>query len=145
MFVDAQLLFSSAQAFTVDAMSTNVIDSTIARQLADGEGLSIYIHPTVAADHTTGNETYNFILQTDDNAAMASATDLVNWAVLYSALAANVLIELPIPEGTVFEEFLGVYFDGGGTTPTLTADIWLGKTGSRPNVKTYPATNRKVG
>lgn len=141
---DAQLSLAVAQAFTADARTTNVVDASIARQLGDGKRLSVFIHPTVAADHTTGDETYNFKLQTDDNAAFSSATDLVNWAVLYSDLAANVLVELPIPEGLAFEQFLSIYFDGAGTTPTLTADIFIGETGSRPSVKTYPA-NYPVG
>src|SRR5688500_12059731 len=76
MMVDAQLQFSAAQAITVDAVSTNIIDLGAVRQIGVGEALAIVICVIVATDATTNDETYSFEIQTDDNSSFSSATTL---------------------------------------------------------------------
>jgi hypothetical protein len=137
MINDAQLYFSNAQAFSADANSTNVLDATSIRQWADGTPLALYIKTTVNADHTSGDETYIFNLVTDDNSSLSSATTVVSTTILYSDLVTTKIVQIPIPEGSVFEEYAAVAFDGGGTTPTVTATIWLGERNQMPSVKTY--------
>lgn len=125
MIIDSQLLFSDAQAFSADAASTNYLDLGVARNLFDGEPMAVVIQVDVAADHTTGDETYAFKIQCDDNTSFSSATDLVSATILYSDLTAGAIVVLPIPIGVSVERYLRVYFDGGGTTPTVTATIFL--------------------
>jgi hypothetical protein len=67
---DAQLILCEAQALTADAGSSNVLDLGVSRNIGAGNPLSVFIHVSVAADHTTGNETYNFIMQTDGDVAI---------------------------------------------------------------------------
>jgi hypothetical protein len=141
---DAQLALSSAQALSASGATTNLIDGSIARQWADGRRMSVFVHPTVSADHTTGDETYAFKLQCDDAAAFGSPTDKTSWSLSYADLVANTLLELAIPEGVAFEEFVRGYWTLGGTTPSVTVDVWLAPSGSMPSVKTYPA-NYQVG
>jgi hypothetical protein len=136
---DGQMQLATAQAFTADAGTTNVYDLSNARDFAEGrEGFSIYIKPTVAADHTTGDETYAFALRTDDNAAMGSPTSLRSWTVLYTELALTKIVELRIPPGMTYERYIDVLYDGGGTTPTLTADVWIGPSGLGTSMAKYP-------
>jgi hypothetical protein len=125
MILDAQLLFSDAQAITADAGSTNVVDLGVARNLFDGEPLAVVLQVDVAADHTTGDETYSFQIQCDDNAGFSSATALVTQTISYASLTAGAMILLPIPVGVNVERYLRVYYDVGGTTPTLTVTSFL--------------------
>lgn len=136
---DAQLILCEAQALTADAGSSNVIDLGASRNLGDGNPMSVFIRVSVAADHTTGDETYAFKIQTDGDEAFGSATDLVSQSILYSALTADSLHEIKIPQGAAFERYMRLFFDGGGTTPTATIHAWLGETGDLPSVKTYPS------
>ncbi len=138
MINDAQLALNAATAFSSDADATNVIDLGIARNIGDGTPLSIFLQITVAADFTTTDETYKFNVTTDDNAALTSDTIVETKTILASALTANSLHEIPLSQGGVWEQFLGLAVDVSGTTPTFTGMFWLGLRGQLPSVKTYP-------
>lgn len=126
MLIDAQCLFSESQAITADANSTNYMDlGTQARNLFDGEPMAVVLIVDVAADHTTGDEVYEFQIQTDDNTSFSSATALVTKTILYSALTAGAKHVLPIPVGSTLERYLQVYYNVGGTTPTITVTAFL--------------------
>jgi len=125
MFIDAQHRFSDAQAVTADAGSTNIIDLGVARNLFDGEPLAVVLTVDVAADGTTTDETYEFQIETDDNSGFSSATDLVVQSIGYAALTAGSKHILPVPVGAAVERYLRVYYNVGGTSPsiTVTADL----------------------
>lgn len=126
MFLDAQNLFSDAQAVTADATSTNVIDlKASSSNLGDGEPLAVLITVDVAADATTGDETYEFEVHTDGVAAMSSSTELVARTIAASALTAGSQHVIPIPPGAAFEQFLALKYDVSGTTPTITVTAAL--------------------
>src|SRR3990167_4171654 len=73
MFIDAQALLSDAQAVTADAASTNTYDSGAAgTDITEGEPLGIGISVDVAADFTTGDETYEFHAIQSANANLSS-------------------------------------------------------------------------
>lgn len=135
---DAQLSLCTDTAFDADAGTTNVIDLGIARNIGDGKPLSMFVHVTVAADHTSGTETFAFRIETDGDVAFGSPTTIVEKSFDYSILTANSLHEVPIQQGAVFEQYLRGFFNGGSTTPTVTASIWIGESGSLPSTKTYP-------
>jgi len=125
MFIDAQHRFSDAQAVTADAGSTNIIDLGVARNLFDGEPMAVMLTVDVAADGTTTDETYEFQIETDDNAGFSSATDLIAHSIGYAALTLGSKHILPIPVGAAVERYLRVYYNVGGTSPsiTVTADL----------------------
>lgn len=125
MFIDAQLLFSDAQAVTADATSTNVVDLGIGRNLFDGEPMAVVITVDVAADGTTTDETYEFEVHTDDNAALSSSTQLIAQAIGYASLTAGSTHVIPVPVGVALERYLGVKYDVGGTTPSITVTAFL--------------------
>lgn len=124
MFLDAQTLLSDAQAITADAASTNLIDLGAIRQLGKGEPLAVFITVDVAADATTGDETYSFEVQTDDAAAFGSQTTLIDQDIPRAFLVAGRLIVIPLPIERL-ERFLRLNYDVGGTTPTITCTAWV--------------------
>jgi hypothetical protein len=124
MNLDAQLQFSAAQAITADAASTNVIDLGAVRQIGVGEAMSILICVIVAADSTTGDETYSFELQTDDNSSFSSATTLSDTVLAASVLTIGSVHAIPLPR-TGLERYIRLNYDVGGTTPTITVSAWL--------------------
>jgi hypothetical protein len=124
MLLDAQLQFSAAQAITADAVSTNVIDLGVARQLGIGSQLGILICVIVAADATTGDETYSFEIQTDDNSAFSSATTLSDTDIPRAQLTLGSRHFISLPRAGL-ERYLRLNYDVGGTTPTITVSAWL--------------------
>jgi hypothetical protein len=125
MILDAQNLFSDAQAVTADAASTNYIDLGVARNLFDGEPMAVVIQVDVAADGTTTDETYEFQIETDDNTSFSSATDLLLHSIGYASLTAGSTHVLPIPVGAAVERYIRVYYNVGGTTPSVTVTAFL--------------------
>jgi hypothetical protein len=126
MFIDKLLLLSDAQAFTADAVSTNTVDlGAAAEVVGTGEEIGIAFAVDVAADFTTGDETYVFELLSDDDAALGSPTIVLERAILASALTAGSLHFLPIPPGTPVLRYLGYQLDVTGTTPSVTLTAWV--------------------
>lgn len=135
MYEDAQLQVWNAAALTSTAVSTNAIDlgaavnSGILRSVGTGEPVGFAISVGVAADHTTGDETYEFdIITATANDLTTGQLIIAKYVVLFSALTAGSLLFLPIPPnwaGAVGQEFVGLKYVGGGTTPTITVTAWL--------------------
>ena len=124
MYTDAVLKFSDAQALTGTAVSTNVIDLGVDRDIGIGEAMCLAVFVGVAADYTTTDETYQFILQTDDNEAFSSATTVIaSAAIPGNQLTLGAVVALPI--GFTNERYLRVNNVLAGTTPTITIDAFL--------------------
>jgi hypothetical protein len=103
MIIDAQHLYSDAQALTVTAVSTNLIDHGQDRNLGLGEPLAVVVCVDVAA---AGGGTLVITLQTDDNAAFSSAaTVTLTAAIAAAALTAGAKVVLPVPPDTLIERF----------------------------------------
>lgn len=139
MILDHSAMASDAQAYSADAGSTNVLDLSVGgRRLGAGEPMAFSLHVDVAADATTGDETYEFEIQTDDNESFASATDLGAVTIARGLLTLGSQHTLFIDPSWVFERFARVRFDGGGTTPTITATIHLAPLCTLEKVAVYP-------
>lgn len=121
MYIDSQLQFATAQALTATAVSTNLIDLGVARNLFDGEPLAVLIVPSVSADITTGDETYGLEVQTSVDAAFTSPVSLQGILPIPAAkLASGSTYVFPLPVGANVLQFLRLKWTLGGTTPTLT-------------------------
>jgi hypothetical protein len=84
------------------------------------------ISVAVAADHTSGTETYTFILQQSDNADLSSADSILQRTIDYTDLALGHLEYIPIPPGWPRKRYLGIYADvSASDTPTVTLNCWL--------------------
>lgn len=125
MILDLQNTFSDAQALTVTAASTNILDLGPARQIPEGEAMGLLITVDVAADGTTTNETYQVDIETDDNASFSSATVVLSQVLTYAQLTVGAKIFLPLPQLVLWERYVRLNFTLGGTTPsvTLTAEL----------------------
>lgn len=124
MIQDVQNVFSDAQALTATAVSTNVVDLGADNNVGVGEPMAVVIQLTVAADATTGDETYTAAIKTDDNSGLSSATTLGTLTIAAGA-AAGTRYQFVLPKDTTLERYLRVDYTLGGTTPTVTVDAWL--------------------
>lgn len=85
MILDKQLMLSEAQAVTVSAASTNVIDiAGAARDVGIGTPLYLFVNVDVAVT-AAGNATVVFGLQTDSTEAFSSAETVFNTAAIGKA------------------------------------------------------------
>lgn len=109
MIIDRLNQFSDAQAVTVSAASTNVVDLGAAGKV---EAKPFYLHikvpTTVTAD---GAATVTFALQTDDNESFSSATALWTSAAIGKAslVAGYEVIRLAL-NGLALKQYLRVYY-----------------------------------
>jgi len=127
MFLDAQCLLSDAQAVTTDAVSTNAYDTGAAgNDITEGEPLGVVITVDVAADFTTGDETYTFEVIQDDDAALGSPLILVSKAILASDLTLGSRHVIPIPPGSKTLRYIGMNYNTAGTSPTITVTAAIG-------------------
>ena len=121
--VDARLELSSAQALTASADSTNVVDLTqTARQVGAGKPLFVHFNVTVAADFTSGDETYQFNIAT--GAATSLGTVLVERIMLSTDLTAGANFSMAFPAEKVLR-YIGVEYVLAGTSPTVTVDAYI--------------------
>ena len=129
MLMDRQNLFSSAQAVTASAASTDIIDLGSSRDIGAGEPLEII----VAVDTTFtagGSATLDIALQTDTASNFGSAVTLASTgATAVASLTSGVQIaRFKIPRGTL--RYLRLYYTvatGPMTAGTVTAGVSLGR------------------
>lgn len=149
MRTDAFLLLSDAQAVTDDVVSTNSLALGAAGvDLGVGEPLAVVFVIDVAADYTTGNETYKFVVRTATAAdGTTGAASLVETpAIAGSALTAGTSFALVLPQGRVAATatHLAAYYDVTGTTPTVTVTAFVQPASMVQNDK-YFASGYSVG
>lgn len=129
MFLDALLMVSDAQAVTADAVSTNTIDlgnPTPKNIIGTGEPVGFGVFVDVAADFTTMDETYA-IEAISSAAANLSSPTVLSRIILNSAAdrAAGAKHWVPIPPGKPIQRYIGLNYDVGGTTPSITVTAHL--------------------
>jgi len=121
--VDSRLELSDAQAVTASADATNVVDLGVgAGQVGAGRPLFVNFNVGVAADFTTGDETYQFNVAT--GAAATLGTVLVERAILAATLVAGYNFSIQIPADSVLR-YIGVEYVTAGTSPTITVDAYI--------------------
>lgn len=128
MHIDTLGLVSDAQALTATAVCTDKVDThavTPIREIGTGNPLGFGISVDVAADFTTGDETYQFDIVSDTDAALGSPTVHASFVLTAAQLPLAKTWFLPLPPGMPTERFLGLRYTLGGTTPLLTVTAWL--------------------
>lgn len=133
MILDAQLLFSDAQAITASAGSTNQVDlgplkSTI-RDIGVGQDLYAVVVCDVAMTDAGSDSTVTVTLETDNDSAFGSPTTAVQTLGVFAALAAvgTRLVAKLQPE-KILEQYLRVYYTvtgGNLTTGSFTAFLTM--------------------
>lgn len=121
MILDKLSTLSDAQALTATAISTNVVDlAAAANGLPDGEPLEVVLTVDVAADFTTGDETYDVSVDTSAVVGLTTPTQLTSRTIAAAALTAGSRHHFPLPSGVSMLRYLGINYTLGGTTPTIT-------------------------
>lgn len=116
-FRDIQTRLAAAQALSASGGTDNYYDQKVDADLGSGEPMAVVYTITTAADGTTGNETYDFAVQTDDNTSFSSATELVSRAVPFASLTVGAKVVLALPPDA--ERYIRGYVTLGGTTPSV--------------------------
>jgi hypothetical protein len=126
MFLDALTMVSNAQALTATALSDKSIDlGPVARRAGTGEPMAFVVQVDVAADHTTGNETYQIDVVQSDNADLSSADVLESRIISYVDLTAGATHYIDLPAAVLLKRYVGLQYTLGGTTPSLTVTAAL--------------------
>ena len=134
MITDSILRLSENQgAITADAVSTNTIDLSIAREI--GEGKDIYMIFTVTTTGTgTGTIVFSAIVDTDPGLATSVTTLVSSAAYVGTALVAGtstdqkgtqIVLRLPPVIASLGKRYLGANYDVTGTVGAvkITCDI----------------------
>ena len=124
MYLDALGNFSSAQALTATAVSTNVVDTGIDGNLGVGEPMAVVLSLDVVAEAGNADETYVATLQTSDTEAFTVAVDLSAVTIIRAAVAGTKYV-LPIPADSRGDRYYRVSHTLGGTTPSVTVTSFM--------------------
>lgn len=129
MLIDSLLLLADAQAFSATGFSTNTIDlgllTPAQRDIFVGEQVGVVVTVDVAADATTGDETYRFDFVQSANANLSSPDILAQIAIPRATLVAGHSFFLPVPWGQLTKRYIGMQLTLGGTTPSITVTMFL--------------------
>lgn len=127
MYVDAQLLFSDAQAVTAAAASTNYLDTSAVRDLGTGEPLYIVVLVDVAFTDSGSDSTLTVALEGDSSTTFTpdGTRDLFTFAALSAAGTVKYAMLQPggAPEQYRYLQLKYTPANGNLSTGSLTAFI----------------------
>lgn len=136
-YVDSQTLLDDAHAYSASAVSTNTYDTKSAtNDIGVGEPLVVEISVDVAADATTGDETYAFNVISSASANLGSPTVLNTITIARATLVAGYKFYMGIPAKT--QRYLGLSTTLGGTTPTITITASIKAAKFKDELRYYP-------
>jgi hypothetical protein len=131
--LDRQILFSSAQAVTATAASTDVIDLGSVRDVGAGEPSTVLVQVTEAFDNLTS---LTVALQTSTTENFASPVQLTAGTIALADLTVGRKFSIgPVPGGVL--RYLRLYYTVTGTTPTV-GKVTGGVTGAHQDTTTFP-------
>ncbi len=138
MRFDIQNQLSAAQAFTGAAtVSTNAYEKqTAAQDISIGRRMSLLCHVTTAAG---AGSTHTMEVVQADNAALTSNLAVV--AAVTKAAATLVVgyeFEIPIPEGSLSQRYIGFRNTSTGGTTTVSLDVYLVPADEIATYKSFP-------
>ena len=120
MILDYENTYSDDQAITATAVSTNVIDHTVA-DIGPGEPVQIVVQVTEAFDAGT----LQVVLQTDSDEAFGTAVDLQTTAAIATPAVGYQFALSILPENMNIYSRLNYVVTGTPTTGTVVAGLAL--------------------
>lgn len=130
MYVDAQNLYSDAQAVTSDVASTNLIDHKAVRDLGTGQDVYVVVLIDVAMTDGSSNSTCTVTIETDDADTFGSATTAQTIGVFAATSAAGTVLVAKLQPGAINERYSRLKYtmangdlSAGSFTAFLTTDI----------------------
>lgn len=120
MIIDQQNQFSNSQVLAGAGAtpSTNIIDLSEFREIAEGETLGVMIN--VPAGAVAGDSTYQVQLQTYTDTTFGAAVNVFTQVLTAAQLALGANIFIPISNLVLTNEFLRLLYTLGGTAPGVT-------------------------
>jgi len=125
MIIDSTAVFSDQQAITATAVSTNVIDLGVSRDVGRGIGLPLLVMVNEDFNNLTS---LTVSIQTDSDVAFGTAKNLTEQTIALSDLVAGKNFDFKVvPTST--DRYLRLNYTVTGTAPTtgkVTAGITMG-------------------
>lgn len=138
MIIDQRTLLDDAHAFSASGASSSYLDLGVAADLGPGTDVELIINVDVAPDHGTGDETYTYAIQSDDNSSFSSPTTLFSVTIPRDCAAGTKFsVCLPYAVAAKGERYLRGYATLGGTTPSVTLTTFLSNDDA-PKATAYP-------
>jgi hypothetical protein len=138
MRFDIQNQLSAAQAFTGAAtVSTNAYEKqTAAQDISIGRRMSLFCHVTTAAG---AGSTHTMEVVQADNAALTSNLAVVAAVTkLAAVLVVGYEFDIPIPEGSLSQRYIGFRNTSTGGTTTVSLDVYLVPSDEIATYKSFP-------
>lgn len=125
MRFDVENQLSDKQAFTGGStVSTNSYKKqTAAQDISIGRRMALLCHPTV--DAGAGSTHTLEVIQASDAALTADITVLNTVTVEAADFTTEDWVEVPIPQGVMSEQYIGIRHSASGGTTTVTLDVYL--------------------
>jgi hypothetical protein len=119
-YIDILNQFSSGQTLTATGNSTDYIDFGSDRDVGPGDPLWIVLAVS-ACDGASGDETYSFAVETDDNTSFSSAATIGTITVTRGVAPTQYVLGFPYAN----ERYVRLRATLGGTTPSVTFTGYL--------------------
>lgn len=118
-------ILGSSQALIASGATTDVKNFGGDFDKGPGKSKGLIFVVEVAADFTTGDETYKFDLQTDDNSGFSSQATLGSSGTINgNLLTAGTKVFVPLLNTN--EQYIRGYMTLAGTTPSITVSTYYG-------------------
>lgn len=141
MRFDIENQLSVAQAFTATAVSTHSYKKqTAAQDLSIGRRMALLAMATVAAG--AGSTHVLEVIQADDAALTSNVAVLGSVTVLAADLVPGKEFEIPIPQGTMDQMYVGFRNTITGGTTTVTLDVYFMPQDEIAQYKSFPKINK---
>lgn len=110
--IDAALEFSTDQAVTAAAASENVVDISDARDIGVGKKMFVVIVVKESFTDTGSNSTLSVKVQTDDNEAFGSPSDVADLLTIPALAAAGTQYVLALPAAVYndYQQYVRLYY-----------------------------------
>jgi len=141
MRFDVENQVCSAQAFTGAAtVSTNSYKKQSAAQdISIGRRMAFLISPTVAAG--AGSTSVFEVIQADDADLTSNVEAVASISLAAAVLTVGSIHELPIPQGVLDQQFIGLRCTITGGVTTVTVDAYLVPQDEIVMYKSFPKVN----